>query len=105
LSGEVVIVFRSRLNENARAEYEPVAQRMVELAKQQPGFQSIKYFEAEDGERVTIAEFESLEHAMAWRAHPEHAKAQRQGRESFYDAFEVVTCEVVRRIPFTREQQ
>ena len=80
-----------------------MAERMVALAKEQPGFLAIKHFEAQDGERVTIAEFESMEHAMQWRAHPEHAKAQELGRTQFYDSFEIATCEVIRRISSSRD--
>ena len=45
-----------------------------------PGYISHKGFWAEDGERVTIVEFEHEEGQRAWRTHPEHIEAQRQGR-------------------------
>jgi len=99
----VVVIFRSRLDEAARADYQPWSDRMVELAGQQPGFRGIKTFVAEDGERVSIGEFESLEAAMAWRAVPEHQKAQALARARFYEEFELVTCKPLRRIVFKRE--
>ena len=55
----IVTVFRSRLNPGAQDEYGPMAQRMSELARAIPGYISHKGFVAEDGERVTIVEFES----------------------------------------------
>jgi heme-degrading monooxygenase HmoA len=70
---------------------------MLELASRQPGFVSIKTFAADDGERVSIVEFESEAAQAAWRAHPEHREAQRLGRERFYAEFEVVVCEPLRR--------
>ena len=91
----VVIVFRSRLADGDPAEYERWAARMLELADEQPGFLGIKSFTADDGERVSISEFASLEHAMAWARHPEHLEAQKLGREKFYASFDLKTCGVL----------
>ena len=55
----VVTVFRSRLNPGVQDEYGPMAARMSALAKSMPGYISHKGFVAEDGERVTIVEFEN----------------------------------------------
>src|SRR5262249_20082178 len=57
----IVTVFRSRLRPGAREEYIDLVDRMVELAKTMPGYISHKGFFAEDGERVTIVEFEHEE--------------------------------------------
>ena len=54
----IVTVFRSRLRPGSREEYIALVDRMVELAKTMPGYISHKGFFAEDGERVTIVEFE-----------------------------------------------
>jgi len=63
----IVAVFRSRLNPGALEEYGPMARRMSELAKGIAGYISHKGFVAEDGERVTIVEFESEEALRAWQ--------------------------------------
>ena len=99
----VLVVFRTRLDEAARSAYEPMAKRMVELAEQQPGYLGIKTFVAEDGERVSISEFESMEAAMAWRNHPEHQKAQELGMSMFYLEYELITCQPLRHSHFKRE--
>jgi heme-degrading monooxygenase HmoA len=91
-----VVVFRNRLREGDAAAYRATAERMDELARQQPGFLGLKSFTAEDGERVTISEFASLADVDAWRAHPEHLEAQRRGRAEFYAEYALQTCEVVR---------
>jgi hypothetical protein len=54
----IVTVFRSRLNPGVRDEYGQMARRMSELVKSFSGYISHKGFVAEDGERVTIVEFE-----------------------------------------------
>lgn len=92
----IVTVFRSRLNSGAQDEYGPMARQMSELARTIPGYISHKGFVAEDGERVTIVEFESEEALREWRIHPEHAKAKKRGIESFFSEYRVLICRVIR---------
>jgi heme-degrading monooxygenase HmoA len=100
----IMTVFRSRLRPGLRDEYVALANRMNELAATMPGYISHKGFFAEDGERVTIVEFESEETLRAWRQHPEHLAAQKQGRASYYDEYRVQTCEVLRDSKFNRKE-
>ncbi len=88
----VITIFRSRLRPENATEYEAVAQRIDEIARGMPGFVSIKRYAAEDGERVSIIEFEDEETHRAWREHPEHRRAQQLGRDRFYSAFRVQVC-------------
>jgi heme-degrading monooxygenase HmoA len=99
----VITVFRSRLRPDAVAEYAPHAERIEALARTMPGFRAIKTFAADDGERVSIVEFESLEAVDAWRRHPEHREAQRLGRERYYLEYELTTCEPVRSYRFAAD--
>lgn len=60
----IITVFRSRVRADAEAhaaEAERISRRMLELATSMPGFIAYKDFVAEDGESVTIVEWESLE--------------------------------------------
>ncbi len=98
----VVTIFRSRLAGEAEPEYGEWAARMAQLAAGMPGLHDFKTFTAEDGERVTIVEFASLEHLDAWKNHPEHRKAQRLGRKKFYETFSVQTARVLRARSFKR---
>jgi heme-degrading monooxygenase HmoA len=92
----VVIVFRARTNEGTEEQLNTLGIRMYELASQMPGFLSYKDFGAEDGETVSLIEFESLEHVAAWREHPEHKEAQVLGRSTFFSEFQIQVCEVIR---------
>jgi heme-degrading monooxygenase HmoA len=92
----IVTVFRSRLNPGAQDEYDPMARHMNDLARTIPGYHSHKGFAAEDGERVTIVEFESEEALREWRIHPEHAKAKKRGIESFFSEYRFQICRVIR---------
>ncbi len=101
----IVTIFRSRLVPGLQDEYAALAERMHTLAATMPGYLSHKDFLAEDGERVTIVEFESEETQRAWRMHPEHVAAQRQGRERFYAEFDLKVGEVVRATIFKRDTE
>lgn len=98
----IVVVFRSRLDPAAGEDYERTAARMDALAVTMPGYIAHKAFAAEDGERLTLVEFESEEAIAAWRQHPEHIEAQRKGRSTYYSEFRLTVCEVLREQRFTR---
>ena len=99
----IVTVFRSRLLPGARADYLALVDRMSELAKTMPGYISHKGFFADDGERVTVVEFESEEGMRAWRMNPEHRAAQKKAREVYYSEYNIQICEVVREAKFKRD--
>src|SRR3569833_98141 len=99
----IVTVFRSRLRPEVREEYLVLAARMNEIARTMPGYISHKGVIADDGERVTIVEFENEEGMRAWRMHPEHRAAQTKARESLYAEYSVQVCEVLRESTFKRE--
>jgi len=99
----IVTVFRSRLMPGVQEEYVALVERMREIATKMPGYISHKGFWADDGERVTIVEFESEEAQRAWRMHPEHVEAQRQGRLKYYTAYDIQVCNVLHEAHFDRE--
>jgi heme-degrading monooxygenase HmoA len=100
----IVTVFRSRLNSGVLEEYGPMAQRMSELAQGIAGYVSHKGFVAEDGERVTIVEFESEEALRAWQIDREHGKAKRRGIESFFSEYKFQICNVIRGRTWTADK-
>ena len=100
----IVIVFRTRLNpESDQQALGELGARMVAIASTMPGFISYKDFAAEDGESVTIVEFESLETLAAWRDNPEHRMAQERGRSEFFLEYHIQVCTPVRAYDFARE--
>ena len=54
----ILTVFRNRLRPEAAEEYGAWLGRINALAKTMPGYISHKTYTADDGERVTIVEFE-----------------------------------------------
>lgn len=101
----VVIVFRSRLREDAdMAALETLGAEMAALAAGMPGFLDYKDFAAEDGEVCTIVEFESEDTLAAWRDHPAHRAAQARGRQEFFAEYQIQICTPVRAYRFTQAE-
>lgn len=74
--------------------YGKTAQRMVELAQQQPGFLGVE--SVRDGMGITVSYWESLEAIRAWKANAEHLAAQQRGRNDWYSSFKTRIAKVER---------
>lgn len=100
----IVTVFRARLRQDLDPQLMPEIEqqnaRMLELASRMPGFISYKDFQAQDGETLSIVEFETLEHVRVWHDHPEHQRVQHWGREKVLASYDIKTCEVARVLSF-----
>ena len=72
------VIFSSEKSEDGEG-YEAASARMMELARQQPGFLGVETA-AEEGLGITVSYWESLEAIAAWRRHAEHSVAQAEGR-------------------------
>src|SRR5262245_444214 len=77
---------------------------MAELARTMPGYISHKGFFADDGERITIVEFEHEEGLPAWRRNPEHVAAQKLAREKYYTEYHVQVCTLDRESQFKADE-
>ena len=99
----IIGIFRSRFREGGADSYPEVAARMVELVSELSGFRGIRTFTADDGERVSIFEFESLEALDEWKRNAEHLIAQRRGHDEFFESYEIQVCQPLRTTHFQRE--
>jgi heme-degrading monooxygenase HmoA len=99
----IVVLFFSKLTEQAGDEYVATDQRLMEKARTAPGFVDVKSFTAADGERLTIVWWKDLETLRAWREDPEHRAAQAQGRALWYRYYDMEVAEVVRESHHARE--
>ena len=61
----VIVVFRSRLRPEHVDEFERDAAEMLGLAQSMPGFISYKRYLSEDGERISLHEWQTAEHLRA----------------------------------------
>ncbi|HVY99487.1 MAG TPA: antibiotic biosynthesis monooxygenase [Dongiaceae bacterium] len=94
------VIFTSLRTEGDNG-YAATADRMEELARQQPGFLGLE--SARSGLGITVGYFRSLEDIAAWKRHVEHAEAQRRGRADWYSAYRVRIAKVEREYGFARE--
>lgn len=82
--------------------YGATADRMEELARQQPGFVDIESARSTDGFGITVSYWRDDESARAWKQVVEHLDAQRRGREKWYESYTVRVAHVERSYSFTR---
>lgn len=65
--------------------YAEMADRMVELARQQDGFLGIESARNEIG--ISVSYWRDLESIAAWKRNAEHQLAKQMGREMWYKMF------------------
>lgn len=87
------VIFTSRLREPADG-YAETAQRMEELAREQPGFLGVESARGADGLGITISYWATRADVAAWGKNAEHLVAQRLGREAWYQSFSLRVCRV-----------
>lgn len=97
------VIFSSQRTEGDNG-YGETAQRMAELAQQQPGFLGMESTRGADGFGITVAYFDSEEHIRAWKRNLEHAAAQQKGREVWYAHYEIRIAKVERAYNFKAPQ-
>jgi len=93
------VIFTSVRHERPGDGYAELAARMVDLARRQPGCLGVESAR-EGGLGITVSYWSSLDAIAAWKAHAEHADAQRRGRGSLYARFRVRICRVERETVF-----
>jgi len=71
-----------------------MAQRMEELAAQQPGYLGIETARDGNGFGITVSYWETLDAIRAWKANAEHLVAQKNGRERWYASYNLRVCRV-----------
>jgi len=100
-----ITVFRNRKRAGMDAAgYADDSDRLVELASQLKGFLAYRRYTSEDGEAVSIAEWETEEDARAWGRHPEHVAAQGRGRQDYYESYTIYSCTDPRVTHFDRSK-
>lgn len=82
-----VVAFTSVRSDADDEGYAAMAERMAQLAAEQPGYLGIESARGTDGLGITLSYWQSLEAIRQWRENAEHAVAQRLGREKWYRSF------------------
>ena len=74
--------------------YAEMAQRMIQLAAEQPGFLGIESARSEVG--ITVSYWQDLASIQQWKTNAEHLVAQKLGREQWYLSFKTRIAKVER---------
>jgi heme-degrading monooxygenase HmoA len=99
----VIVVFRSRLvPEVPVEEFDKLSNELYDVCSKLPGFISERSYTSDDGERLTLVEFESEESLRLWREDHAHSMAQQTGRERYYEEYTNQVCTEIRRSEFKR---
>jgi heme-degrading monooxygenase HmoA len=93
------VIFTSQRTEGDNG-YGEMAEAMVNLASQQPGFLGIESAREDLG--ITVSYWESLEAISAWKQVYDHLVAQRQGRANWYQGYKVRICRIERDYSFEK---
>lgn len=67
--------------------YVLTAERMVQLARQQPGFLGAESTRGADGFGITVSYWQSLQDIARWKTHAEHQLAQQTGQTTWYTSY------------------
>ena len=89
------MIFASRRTRRDRG-YDQMAERMVALASQMPGFLAVESVRDIDGFGITVSYWESEDAIRQWKAHAEHQIAQRTGKAVWYTDYTVRIAKVER---------
>lgn len=98
----ILVVFRTRVRPEDESRYYVYVEEVEKLAHVMPGFISEKTFRHDDGERVSVQEWESAAHVRAWREHPQHKAAQEAGRTRFFEEYSLFVADAPREVRFKR---
>ena len=89
------VIFSSQRTEGDRG-YANVADRMAELATQQPGFLGIESVRDANGFGITVSYWTTLEAISAWKRETEHQAAQEAGKSTWYADYQLRISRVER---------
>ena len=78
------VIFTSLWTEGDNG-YGEMAEKMVQMASEQPGFLGVESAREELG--ITVSYWNSLEAIKNWRENAEHSLVREKGRKSWYSSF------------------
>jgi len=96
----VAVIFTTQRSADLEG-YAEMAERMDELARQQPGFLGVESVSSSE-RGITVSYWVDEEASQAWRTVAEHLLAQRLGVERWYDAYDLRVATVTRDHSFRR---
>jgi len=96
------VIFASLRTRQDDEGYAAAANRMVQLASEQPGYLGVDSVRDATGVGITVSYWSSEAAIAAWRRHAEHAIVREQGRKSWYVEYELRVAKIERAYGFKR---
>lgn len=90
------VIFSSQRTATGAVEYDSMGERMVELAKEQPGYLGVESVRGADGFGITVSYWDSEANIAAWKRNAEHRIAQEKGQTDWYTHYETRVAKVER---------
>ncbi len=97
------VIFTSTLRNDAAPGYEEMAEAMLALAQEQPGYLGFEIARGENGLGLTVSYWKDEASIKAWKAVADHEIAQAQGKTDWYQWFHVRVAKVERSYSFQWE--
>ncbi|WP_336070567.1 antibiotic biosynthesis monooxygenase [Mesoflavibacter sp. CH_XMU1404-2] len=92
------VIFTSVRTNKDEKDYTKMAELMLNLAKQQPGFLGEE--SARNAVGITVSYWKDLESIKAWKQQTDHKLAQQKGRTDWYKQYKTRICKVERDYEF-----
>ena len=89
------VIFTSQRTEGDEG-YGDMADRMVELAAEQPGFLGVESARGAGGFGITVSYWESTQAIANWKANTKHRIAQETGKARWYADYQLRVAKVER---------
>jgi heme-degrading monooxygenase HmoA len=102
-SPQQIILFRSKLTDQAGEDYQAVNLELESLVRQNPGFVDVKSYTAADGERLTVVWWRDEKSLADWRNLVRHREAQNTGRQKWYQYYKMDVASITRSKSFERK--
>ena len=96
------VIFTSLRTEGDQG-YAEAVERMLALAREQPGFLGVESARGDDGLGITVSYWNDEAAILAWKQHPEHVAIRERGRSTWYAQFQTRVCKVERDYAFQRQ--
>lgn len=97
------VIFTSVRSAADPLEYSQMAEKMIVLAGEQPGFLGIE--SAREAVGITVSYWSDLESVRKWKLQLDHADAQRKGRDRWYRSYSVKIAKVERAYNFVENDE
>lgn len=81
------VVFTSQRNDADADGYAEAAERMIELAREQPGFLGMESVRGADGVGITVSYWRTEAAILGWKHQAEHAATRNRGRRDWYTRY------------------